>query len=203
MKPLSWGLTLGALAAGAWLGAGGAAAQQASEHPAGPPPSWESLIPCAQKADPKEGFACYQAAMRAAGYATNPEIAATEKRRKFGLNVPTPFKHKEKPAKVAEASAAPPAAGAGPRASQPAPAPAPAEEDENRVAVQLSQVALIPPQNRLLLVTQEGAIWEQTDDEVVTPRPRPGQTVQIERNGFGGYFCRFDKFTKVRCRQTH
>lgn len=202
MKLLTTGLSLGVLLAGAWLGAGPAMAQPAAEHPSGPPPSWESLIPCAQKADPKEGFACYQAAMRAAGYSPNPEIAAAEKRRKFGLNVPTPFKHKEKPAaEVAQAGSRPaeaPAPGAAPASAAASPA-----EEEGKVTVQLSQVALIPPQNRLLLVTAEGAIWEQTDDEVVTPRPKPGQTIQIERNGFGGYFCRFDKFTKVRCTRTH
>jgi hypothetical protein len=193
-------VTAGALAAGLWLCAQTGAQAQAPGNPAGPPPSWDSLIPCAQKSDPKEGFACYQAAMRAAGYAPNAEVVEADKRRKFGLNLPTPFKHSgEKPKQVARAEGK----------AQPAPAPsspqaaAPAEEDQAQVSVQLSQVALIPPQNRLLLVTQEGAIWEQTDDEAVSPRPKPGQTIRIEQNRFGGYFCRFDKFTKVRCTRTH
>jgi hypothetical protein len=198
MSAFARGILAGALAAGVWLGAGAlACAQDAPARPSGPPPSWDSLIPCAQKADPKEGFACYQAAMRAAGYAPNPEIAAAEKRRRFGLNLPTPFKHEAKalPKQVAEA-------GGKAQPSNPAPPP-PAEEDETSVAVKLSQVALIPPQNRLLLVTEEGAIWEQTDDESVSPRPRPGQAIQIEQNRFGGYFCRFSKLTKVRCTRTH
>jgi hypothetical protein len=191
------------VAGGLWLCGGGALAQETSAHPQGPPPSWDSLIPCAQKADAKEGFACYQAAMRAAGYAPNPEIAAAEKRRKFGLNLPTPFKHEDKSKPKAVAQAGPASkSSAAPSAEAPAAVPA-AEEDEARVNVQLSQVALIPPQNRLLLVTEEGAIWEQTDDEPVAPRPRPGQSIQIEQNRFGGYFCRFNKLTKVRCRRTH
>jgi hypothetical protein len=187
-----------AFVAGLWIGlCSPAAAQDQGARPSGPPPSWDSLIPCAQKSDPKEGFACYQAAMRAAGYAANPEIVAADKRRKFGLNVPTPFKHEPKPAAEKGAKAQ---ASAG---SASAAAPAPPEEEQNSVAVKLSQVALIPPQNRLLLVTEEGAIWEQTDSEMVSPRPKPGQSIQIEQNRFGGYFCRFDKLTKVRCTRTH
>ena len=188
-----------AIAAGLWLGALSAAqAQEAPARPSGPPPSWDSLIPCAQKADPAEGFACYQAAVRAAGYAPNPEVAASERRRRFGMSLP--FTHKEKPKAVARAERRPQPGQTS--ASEPPAAPE-ASEDGDKVMVQLSQVAVIPPQNRLLLVTAEGAIWEQTDDEAISPRPRPGQSIQIEHTGFGGYFCRFDKLTKVRCTRTH
>ena len=171
--------------------AGPAAAQTTA--PSGPPPSWDSLIPCAQKADPAEGFKCYQAAMRAAGYTPNPEIAATERRRKFGLSLPLVGPHKPAARPRTELAQAKPNA---------VPAPPP-EEPEDRVTVKLEQVALIPPLNRLLLITAEGAVWQQTDDEVVSPTPRPGESMTVVHGKISGYFCQFDRVTRVRCIRTH
>jgi hypothetical protein len=181
---------LSAAVLGAALVAGPAAAQTA---PAGPPPSWESLIPCAQKADPVEGFKCYQAAVRAAGYAPNPEIAATERKRRFGLPALPSIGHKAaaKPERQGQPAAAPAAPSA------------PVEEAEDRVTVELEQVALIPPLNRLLLVTKDGGIWQQTDSETVAPLPKPGQTMTVVKGSINGFFCQFDKRNKVRCKRTH
>jgi hypothetical protein len=178
--------------------AGPAAAQTAV--PSGPPPSWESLIPCAQKSDPAEGFKCYQAALRAAGYTPNAQVVAEDRRKRFGLPLPS-IGHKPaaKPEpKIAQAQPAP-----RPAATQPPASPAPVEEAEDRVAVVLEQVAIIPPLNRLLLVTKEGAIWQQTDSETVAPLPRPGQTMTVVKGSINGFFCQFDKRTKVRCTRTH
>jgi hypothetical protein len=141
----------------------------------------QSLIPCLQEADPKEGFICFKSAMRAAGYRPDAKQVAADKRTRFGLERPSAV---ERPSKAA------------PRKD------APAEDEEGPVTVQIARVAVLLPQSRLLLVTAEGALWEQTDDEAVSPRPRSGQTIQIERSSFGGYFCRFDKLTKVRCRRS-
>ena len=186
-------LGTGALFASFLLGAAGSALGQTSGPPPGPPPSWDSLIPCAQKGDPVEGFRCYQAAMRAAGYAPNPEIAAVERRRKFGLSLPSLGSHKSAAKPRAEVAQATPDARAAP----------PQEEPEDRVTVKLEQVALIPPLNRLLLVTTEGGIWQQTDSETVSPTPKPGETMTVIRGKIGGYFCQFDRVTKVRCIRTH
>ena len=167
--------------------------QTAPPAPSGPPPSWDALIPCAQKADPAEGFRCYQAAMRAAGYTANPEIAAAERRRRFGLSLPLIGSHKSAAKAPAEATGATPGA-----------LPAQAEEEpEDRVTVKLEQVALIPPLNRLLLVTTDGAVWLQTDSEPVSPTPKPGEPMTVVRGKIGGYFCQFDRVTKVRCTRSH
>ena len=203
MGALTRGVLIGALSGGLSLAAVVAAHTQ--EQPArslGPPPAWDSLIPCAQKADPAEGFACYQAAMRAAGYKPT-EQEATQRRRGFGLTLP--FKHAQKEPRRPSSEVAQAAGGAAPsgKATPEAAVSEAAAEDANKITVQLSQVALIPPQNRLLLVTTDGAIWEQRDDEAVSPRPKPGQTIRIEKSRFGGYFCWFDRLTKVRCLQTH
>lgn len=183
----------GALAAAAL--AGPATAQSAT--PSGPPPSWDSLIPCAQKADPVEGFRCYQAAVRAAGYAPNPEIAAAERRRTFGLTLPF-VGHKAAANPEGHAAKTSPGSPAASAAAPPAP-----QEDTDRVTVVLDQVALIPPLNRLLLITKEGAVWQQTDSETVAPAPKPGQTMTVVHGSISGFFCQFDKRTKVRCTRTH
>ncbi len=156
------------------------------------PPSWQTLVRCAEKGDPDEELACYRAAMKDAGYAPTSEANA-QRRRKFGLSLPSMkfagHSDKEKPAKTAQAG--------------PAPATEAAGDDDSRVTVELETLALIPPANKMMMVTKDGAIWQQLDTEAVTPMPKPGQQFQIERNKFGGYFCKFDKFTKVRCMRTH
>ena len=182
----------GSLAAGLAIAVAAPAAAQ--PVPAGPPPSWDALIPCAQKADPVEGFKCYQGALRAAGYAPNPEIAATERRRKFGLPSLPLLSHKPDSKPTSKSAQGQPG---------PAPAAAPQEEPQDRVTVALEQVALIPPLNRLLLVTTEGAIWQQTDSETVSPTPKPGASMTIVHGRISGYFCQFDRVTKVRCVRTH
>ncbi len=179
----------GALGASIMIGPAGPAAAQAV--PSGPPPSWDALIPCAQKADPAEGFRCYQGAMRAAGYAPNPEIAATERRRKFGLPALSLGSHKAESKARREVAQAQ------------APATAPEEEPQDRVTVKLDQVALIPPLNRLLMVTTDGAVWQQTDSETVAPTPRSGASMTIIHGKINGYFCQFDRLNKVRCTRTH
>ena len=179
----------GALGAATMIGLAGPAAAEAV--PPGPPPSWDALIPCAQKGDPAEGFRCYQAAMRAAGYAPNPEIAATERRRKFGLPALSLGSHKADSRARRDLVQAQ------------APATAPEEEAQDRVTVKLDQVALIPPLNRLLMVTTDGAVWQQTDNETVSPTPRPGASMTIVHGRINGYFCQFDRLNKVRCTRTH
>ena len=179
--------------------AAGAAAQEA--RPSGPPPGWDSLIPCAQKSDPVEGFKCYQQAMHAAGYAPNAAAVAADKRRSFGLQVPKLHVPRHEAARTAQA-AAPAAAAAAAPSPQPAAAP-PEPERSDAVTVTLEQVAVSPPLNRLLMITPEGAVWQQTDDETVSPLPRAGQTMTVEKGSIDGFFCRFSKRTKVRCRRLH
>ncbi len=169
---------------------GGLAAAETA-IPSGPPPSWQSLIPCARSADPVDGFNCYQAAVRAAGYTPNPEIVAAERRRRFGLVLPS-FGQK----------------GAGDRQAERALAPAGAHnpgdrEADDRITYVLDQVATLRPLDRLLLVTREGAVWMQTDSETVAPLPKAGQSMTVVKGAISGFFCQFDKRTKVRCVRTH
>ncbi len=188
-------VTTAALAAGLVLAV---AAPALAATPAGPPPSWEVLSRCAEAGDDASELNCYREAMHAAGYATTP-VAASERRRRFGLTMP----HIGLPKGRSGARAGDGAAAASQAGSATTPSAAETGDDADRVVVKLEQIATIPPAGKLLLVTTDGAIWEQLDTEDVSPRPRPGQAMVIQRNRFGGFFCKFGKLTAVRCRQTH
>ncbi len=155
-------------------------------------PPWETLVKCAEKGDPGEELNCYRAAMKAAGYAPTAE-EQTQRRRKFGLSLPSIGGAKRSSKDRTSQAAAAPQSGGGSQA----------QDDDTKVTVEIETMALIPPANKMMLVTRDGAIWQQLDTETVTPMPKPGQTFEIERTKFGGYFCKFDRLTKVRCMRTH
>jgi hypothetical protein len=194
------------------------AANAEDAAPAGAPPSWANLIHCAKLADDEGQLACFKAAMKAAGYAPNPQEVTAERHQRFGLSAPQLgfLKHKSQ-AEGAQAGAgagaavAQPAAEAAPspvtepptaklaEAAPPPPGVKAAPEDENHVFVTIERVAIMPPLNRLLMVTSDGGVWEQSDNETVAPMPKGGQSLEIRKNMFGGYLCIFDKHQGVRC----
>jgi len=185
-----------ALACGVSAAGAGVALAQAA---AGTPPAWEVLVRCAEMGDKDDRLACYDEAMRAAGYAPRPEAVAAARRRLFGLRAPqiSILKHKEAeaPARAAEGAAPSEAAAAPAPATKRAPAP---QEDENGVTVTLAKVAL-QGDGKLLMVTEEGQIWEQTDTDRLVSLPKPGLAMPIHRGTFGGYFCDVSKYKSVRC----
>ena len=183
-----------ALAAALILGPAGAALAQDSSQPHAPP-TWDTLVHCADMPADDDQLACFRSAMRASGYAPKPETVAavtTERHRRFGLVMPRialPRKHQAEGVAVAE--------GAG--ASQTTPESAVPQEDESHVVVTLDQVVVVPPLNKLLFITTEGAIWAQVDQEVISPQPRKGQKMEIRRGKISGFFCAFDKRNAARC----
>ena len=186
----------GAIAAALTLGVAGGASAQEGGTPASP--AWGVLVRCAEMTNDEAQLACYNAAMRTAGYAPKPETVAaatTERHKRFGLSLPTLGvikKHsREEGARAAESAAPQPAAAP--------PSAAVAQEDESHVVVKLDQVLKTPPLGRLLFITTEGALWSQTDEEVVSPTPKAGQMMTIRRGSMSGYFCAFDKRNAVRC----
>jgi hypothetical protein len=172
-------MAIAALATGALQIAAPALAQEQNT-----PPSWDTLARCAQMTDDAQELACYRAAMKAAGFKRNPEVAAQEQRKSFGKAPPEFPKTAEKP-KHAE-KAQPPAR----------------EEEElpaDRITTTIVEVAYTQPLNKLLLVTADGAVWVQTDTVPLTFTPRAGQSIEIRKTRFGGYFCKFDRTNAVRC----
>ena len=149
------------------------------------PPSWDTLAKCADMTDAAKELDCYRAAMRAAGYVRNPQVAAAERHKTFGVELPSLHKRAEKPSRGEKAEA-----GA---------APAAEAEDADHITVKIVEVAYTRPLNQLLMVMSDGGVWVQTDTISLTFEPKPGQSLEIRKTRFGGYFCKFDRSNAVRC----
>ncbi len=54
---------------------------------------------------------------------------------------------------------------------------------------------------KMLLITQDGAIWEQTDTDTVTLLPKSGDTITIRRSRLNSYFCDVSKYKTIRCKR--
>jgi len=177
----------------------GLAGRAVSQEQGGTPPSWDTLVRCAKMANDSGSLACFRAAMSAAGYGPKPEEVAAERKRVFGLAIPEVKLQRRVAQEKGVQTGAQAAGPAGSEAAEAAASQALAQTDDDRVTVELSEVALIPPQNRLLLITTDGAVWAQTDDATVARLPKRGQSMEIERGVLRGYLCKVDKWTKVRC----
>ena len=169
-----------AMAAAALVQAHTASAQAI---PGTPPPGWPELIRCAGLGDYEQELSCYREAMRRAGFSPDPAAVASDRRRKFGLTLPRLGSRDARPKE--DRAAAPAAAGRLP-------------DIEDEVVVTLARVSFMPPANRFLVVTSEGAVWEQIDNEPMDGL-KPGQSITIRRTRMGGYFCRIDKHRSARC----
>lgn len=149
------------------------------------PPAWDTLVRCAQTPDEAERLACYDAAMRAAGFAPNPAAVTAERRKSFGLSMPkmNVFKHnkKEEGARIAGAQQAP------------------VEENPNEIEVTVDQIAITQPADKIVIFTTDGQIWRQTDNTQVNSYPKEGDTVSIHKGPLGGYLCDVNKYQAVRC----
>ena len=52
------------------------------------------------------------------------------------------------------------------------------------------------------IVTVEGAVWRQIDNETLSPRPHPGSKVEIKRASFGSYLMKIDRLPAVRAKRS-
>ena len=157
-------------------------------HAQGTPPAWDTLVRCAQTPDESARLACYDTAMRAAGFAPNPAAVAEEHRKGFGLSFPKMSalkRHKKEE---------------GSQAAGPAPPPAP-EGNPNEIEVTVDQIAITQPLGRIVIFTSDGQIWQQTDTTQVNSYPKEGETLSIHKEVLGGYLCDANKYQAVRCKR--
>ena len=173
-----------AVAAGLAASAIGAVALAQST---GTPPSWDTLVKCAQTPDEAERLACYDTAMRASGFAPNPEAVTAEHHKTFGLSMPkvNVFKQKKKEEGAQTAGAS----------------KAPVEENPNRIEVTIDQIAVTQPSGKLVFFTTDGQIWRQTDTTTLNSYPKEGDSMEIHKEQLGGYFCDATKYQSVRCQR--
>ncbi|MEO6340917.1 MAG: hypothetical protein ABIO39_12810 [Caulobacteraceae bacterium] len=52
---------------------------------------------------------------------------------------------------------------------------------------------------KLLLTTEEGAVWAQTDNLPIDQMPRKGDKVNFVKGAVGSYFCDITKYQSIRC----
>ena len=151
------------------------------------PPAWDTLVRCAQTPDEAARLACYDTAMRAAGFAPTPAAVAENRRHSFGLTAPklNVFKHR----KQDEGAQA-----AGGREALP-------EENPNLIEVTIDQVAVTQPANKVIIFTNDGQIWQQTDTTQLNGLPKEGDSMEIHKQTLGGYMCDVTKYQAVRCKR--
>lgn len=53
----------------------------------------------------------------------------------------------------------------------------------------------------ILMISTDGAVWEQTDGDAIQSRPSPGDTVEISKGMLGGYMCQVTRWQSVRCQR--
>ena len=163
-------------------------AQAAGDAEAG----WRAVAQCAEVGAAGRRHACLDDVLRRAGL-LKPEREAQARREDFG-----------RPAEAKSARTAP-------RVVQPAPspalhappapavrAPAPANPAGLRTTVRSAQVA---GNRRLVVVTTDGAVWEQTGSEDFHVLPRAGDAFEIQPGTLGSYRCTFGRSSVYRCRR--
>ncbi len=128
------------------------------------PPPWSALTRCAEMPADDARLSCYDAAMRAAGYQPKPEATAAEHRRRFGLSLPqiSILKKKDREQGAEEGAQAAAAPSAAPAARAEARAAPPPPVDEDKATVELEKIA-VQGNGKLLMITTDGQIWEQTE----------------------------------------
>jgi hypothetical protein len=162
-------------------GAGAALAQSGSGDPAA---NWEQVAACARLEKAAERHACVDAVLRAAGLLDRAREAA-QQRESFGEP------RRERPQPV------PPAAAAAARAS---PAPAAPLPELDRIATTVSRA--FDPGNRLMvIVTQDGQVWQQNESKDLGLPPRPGTSFTVEKGALGSFICRIGNGRGFRCRR--
>lgn len=48
----------------------------------------------------------------------------------------------------------------------------------------------------------DGAVWTQTDNETIAPRPKPGDKIQVEKGAFGAFMMKVGNGKAVRAKRT-
>lgn len=134
---------------------------------------WESMSLCAQIEEPDRRHRCTDGVLRQAGLL---DAAREEKaaRRDFGRDATPEVKRNEERG------------------------PAQAQTLKTRV-----HTARLVGSRLLLVSTEAGSAWQQSQSEVFHALPQPGDGFEIERTALGGYRCKFQRSSVYRCRRVN
>ena len=168
-------------------------AQAAGDAEAG----WRAVAQCAEVGAAGRRHECLDDVLRRAGL-LKPEREAQARREDFGR--PAEAKSARTAPRVVQ-PAPPPAPPPAPLPAPPAPAvhaPAPANAAGLRTTVRSARIA---GNRKLVVVTADGAVWEQTGSEDFHVLPRPGDAFEIQQGTLGSYRCTFGRSSIYRCRR--
>ena len=172
------------------------AAQAAGDAEAG----WRAVAQCAEVGAAGRRHACLDDVLRRAGL-LKPEREAQARREDFGR--PAEAKSARTVPRVVQ-PAPPPAPPPAPSPALPAPpapagrAPAPANAAGLRTTIRSARIA---GNRKLVVVTADGAVWEQTGSEDFHVLPRAGDAFEIQPGTLGSYRCTFGRSSVYRCRR--
>ncbi len=155
-----------------------------------PEAAWAAMMKCGVIAEDAARHACSDDVLQKAGAVPTAEAKSSAQRKQFGLE-------SQPPRAAASAQSSAPAQ-VSPAAPAPSPAAAPAKAQDDRVEVTLSSV-MKAGHGTLLLTTSDGAVWRQSESEVLRPEPAEGQKMTIIKKSFGGFMCMSDKRVAFRC----
>ncbi len=74
----------------------------------------------------------------------------------------------------------------------------PKEEVVDKVSLKLAS-AHQDVRGKWVMVTEDNAVWLQTDDNELFDPPRAGSTLAIRRASLGSFFCKVDGQSAIRC----
>jgi len=162
------------------IAAGGLAAlampaAQAGSDAGDPARNWEAIARCAGQESASARHTCMDEVLRQAGL-LDPARELAEQREAFGQSG-----RKEKPQAEAEEAAE-------------SLAPTRIEQIETTIAY-----AKFAQSGKLLVVTEEGAVWRQTSTETIRFAPKPGTAFAVSKVSLGGYRCKIGSSTLYRC----
>ncbi|MEO0061874.1 MAG: hypothetical protein RLZZ08_434 [Pseudomonadota bacterium] len=145
--------------------------------------NWAQVVACAKEASDARRHACIDAVLDKAGVLAAPadRAAATvaESRQTFGMS---PVQREAK------------------RTDAPRPAMPPTSAPLDRISTTVDRA--FDPGNRLLvIVTQEGQIWQQSESRDIGLPPRSGTAFTVEKTALGGFTCQIGKTRSFRCRR--
>ena len=80
--------------------------------------------------------------------------------------------------------------------------PGPKGEEVDRLTVTLDHAG-IGRDGRWRMVTDDGAVWVQVDDEAPPRDPHKGSQLAVRKAALGSYFCNVDGQRAMRCQRQH
>jgi len=174
---------------------------------------WSAISRCAAEDTERGRHSCVDRVLREAGLLTQ-EMSARQQRQTFGLDdktvraTPAPTTpaaagaSRGTPAGASSPAAASSATASSPAAAAPSPAGAPSAPSattgtaastsspapSDRLEVELTKVDKAP-NGWLILTTNEGAVWRQTESVSMPLPPDKGDQMTIRKGQMGGYRC--------------